>query len=215
MGALVENTLQAICPGAVLDFHAVIPLPCETVKGKRRIQHFIQFPDGLGFQLLSSHKTAHIGCHLDLALFQIVIKRLARKCAMCRDRHNRNTQLFQQNAHLPGQCGGCAVKRIAGFGIHQNAGLFFFQHVLHIPDQAHIADKFLGGNATQKPHQPLHAHKTVGSTDNAVLPGIKNPGHDHQIHKAGVVHEDQAGLTLDLFHIMLGKCKARGPQIRQ
>ena len=210
VGAFIEDPVQAVCPVRLIDHHSVFLLPPEIIEAKGLVQLGIQFRHGHGLQIFFGKEALHIGTNLHLPLFQLVIKGLAGKGTLGNHRYHRNAQLLQQNAHFSGQCRCGAVKGIAGLRIHQHTDLLLLQHILHIPHKAKIADKFLGGDAADQRHQPAHqrAYKAVGSGDNAIGPGEEHPGGDLHIHKARMVHQNQAGFFLaDFLHAscLIGK----------
>ena len=73
-------------------------------------------------------------------------------------------------------------------------------------NQPEIGDVLLGGDAADLPHEPghkaAHAHKTVCGADNTEMLGEQNPVGDLHIQKAGVVHQDQAGLFFELLQAL-------------
>jgi len=155
-----------------------------------------------------------MGTDRHFSLAQVVIQGLPGESALGDDGYHRHIQLFQQNAHFSGQRGGGAVKGIAGFRVHQHTDTLFFQQVFHIPNQRDIADEFLGGDTAKPPHQPAFAHKAVAGTDDAVPLGPEDPGRDHQVDKAGVIHQNQTRLVFYRFHTLGGIAKPGREQLR-
>ena len=211
MGALIQHPVQKVSTEGLVDHDLVFLLPAEIIKGKGFFQLGIQFRHGHGCDLFFGQQAGHIHTNLDFTQLQTVVQRISLECALGDHGDHGNVQLFQQYTHFSGEGGGCAVKGITGLREHENAGFLFLQHVLHIPDQAHIADKFLGGDAAHPMHEPAQTHHSVGGADNAVTFGEEQLGSDLQIRETGVIHQDQTGFFLaDFLHAVLAADKPGG-----
>ena len=149
---------------------------------------------------------------------QVIIQRLTEIGAVGDHGNHRNIQLFQQDTHFSGQHRCRAVKGIASLREHQNRGLLFLQHILHIPDQAHIADKLLGWNTAQQRHQQPHhrANKAVGCGNDTIALGEEDMGSNFQIRKTGVIHQNQARFVFsDLLHSLFADCQLQRKQLKE
>ena len=206
MGTFIEDTVQTVCPEGFVNNHLVLLLPAEVIKGECLLDLCVQLRHRQGLQFFPGDQAGHIRHNGCLALLQVVVKGLTEVGTLGNHRYHRHIQFFQKNTHFLGQNRSGTVKGISGFREHEHRGFLLLQHILHIPDQAHIADKFLGGDAAQKRHQQTHhrANKAIGGGDDAVALGEENMGCDLQIRKAGVIHQNEAGFFLsDFLHCVL------------
>ena len=215
-GAFVEHAVEKIRAEGLVDAHAVLLLPAEAVKAEALAKGGVDLVRAHARNVLGRKKILQIRRHFHLTALKIVVERIARKCTVGADQHHGNAKMLDEFAKAVGQGRGRAVKGIARFGIHQHRAFLRFDRVGDVADQPHLADEFFGGNAADLPHEPPLAHKAVGGGHDVEGAGKEHARRDLQIHKAGVVHQDQAGLALaQLLHADPLAAKAHRQKVGQ
>ena len=193
--------MQAVGTEGLSNFDALFLLPLEVVEAEGTVNAVGQLLNGHGLDLLPGVQDVGLcGDLLVLADLELIIKGIPGECAEGLHHHHGDAELLQQDAELPGQGGGGAVKGVTGLGVHQHAGAQGLEAVLHVLDEPHVGDVLLGGDTADGPHDPLHQ---APQADEAVVGGhdVEDSGEEHlvddlHIQETGVVHQDQAGLVL-------------------
>ena len=211
----IKYALQTVSTIRYINGDFIIPLPCKVIKGKGFFQHCIQFRNGLGLELLRRYHALYMGADLDITHLKHIVHGVSVECTLSDNRHHGHAQALHHNAHSLGQGGGAAIKGVACLRIHDNAGFVHLEHMFKVSKQGHIRHKFMGGCAAQQAHKlTQNAGHGIHRGDKAHLAGIKDAVGKLHIRKAGMIHQNQAGLVLHQFHALGGIAKAGFPQRR-
>ena len=213
---LVEHAVEPVGAEGLADRDAIFLPPAEAVerelRGNARVDRVDRFPR----ELRRGEQVFELGRDVDPALLQPVVERVARERTVGVQHHDRHAQCLDALADALGQGRGRAVEAVARLGIEQNRRFELAHAVEHIAHEGCVRAELARGDTADAAHQRLLADEAVRRADDVERTRIEHRFGDLEIEKAGVIHQNEAGLVIRKpLHAVLFTVKMCGMKVRR